>query len=78
MLKDRKNLLYTITYDDKELYSNTGDLQLNGEEHLLPEGYNFLLYFDGSKVYIQKDGRELDIYGNGIYTDNGKLVRARL
>lgn len=71
MLKDCKNLLYTITYDDKELYSNTGDLQLNGEEHLLPEGYNFLLYFDGSKVYIQKDGRELDIYGNGIYTDNG-------
>ena len=71
MLKDCKNLLYTITYDDKELYSNAGDLQLNGEEHLLPEGYNFLLYFDGSKVYIQKDGRELDIYGNGIYTDNG-------
>ena len=31
MLKDCKNLLYTITCDDKELYSNTGDLQLNGE-----------------------------------------------
>lgn len=71
MLKDCKNLLYTITYKDKELYSNTGELQMNGEEHLLPDGYNFLLYFDGSKVYIQKDGSELDIYGNGIYAENG-------
>ena len=52
MLKDCKNLLYTITYDDKELYSNAGDLQLNGEEHLLPEGYNFLLYFDGRTGYL--------------------------
>lgn len=71
MLKGCKNLLYTITYQDKELYSNAGGMLLDGESRILPDGYNFLLYFDGNRVYMQKDGKEIDIYGNGLYTDDG-------
>ncbi len=36
----------------------------------LPEGYNFLLYFDGEKVRILKDGREVDVYGDGYYRED--------
>ena len=71
MLKGCKNLLYTINYKENELYSNVDGMLLDGENRILPEGYNFLLYFDGSRVYMQKDGKEIDIYGDGQYTDNG-------
>ena len=36
----------------------------------LPEGYNFLLYFNGEKVRILKDGREVDVYGDGYYRED--------
>ena len=36
----------------------------------LPEGYNFLLYFNGEKVRILKDGREVDVYGGGYYRED--------
>lgn len=64
-MEPNKNILYTISYDGKLLYSNTEDLVLSNGS--LPEGYNFLLHFDGSKVTINKDGRELDVYGDGYY-----------
>ncbi len=40
------------------------------EDIVLPEGYNFLLYFDGEKVRIQKDGREVDVYGDGYFRED--------
>lgn len=64
-----KNLLYRVSYDGKELYSNMREVNWNEPGETLPEGYNFLLYFDGEKVTIQKDGVELDIYGDGYYRD---------
>lgn len=67
MLREDKNVLYSIAYDGEELYTNAGGTGLDGEKGLLPEGYNFLLYFDGDKVTIQKDGRLMDVYGNGEY-----------
>lgn len=70
-LEKDKNLLYTISYDGKVLYSNTEDLTLDGKAGVMPEGYNFLLYFDGSTVTLTKDGEQLDVYGNGYQqTDN--------
>ena len=36
---------------------------------ILPEGYNFLLYFDGTQARILKDGREIDVYGDGYYRE---------
>lgn len=63
-----KNLLYSISCDGKLLYTNS-DLPTTEGQMQLPEGYNFLLYFDGEKVHITKDGTELDIYGDGYYRD---------
>lgn len=68
-MKADKNLLYSIFYDGKLLYSNA-DLTLSGGSLQAPEGYNFLLYFDGEKVRITKDGKEADIYGDGYYRED--------
>lgn len=35
----------------------------------LPEGYNFLLYFNGREVEIWKDGGKINVYGNGYYQE---------
>ncbi len=64
-----KNLLYTVAYDGKALYSNSDFLPADGSM-AAPEGYDFVLYFDGEKVRIQKDGKEVDIYGDGYYRDD--------
>lgn len=71
MLKWSKNLLYTIVYDDETLYSNADGMALDGEKGELPDGYNFLLYFDGEKVTIKKNGKDLNIYGDGQYRNDG-------
>ena len=42
-----------------------------GEKGELPDGYNFLLYFDGEKVTIKKNGKDLNIYGDGQYRNDG-------
>lgn len=68
-IKEDKNLLYTISYEDQILYTNSGLLAADGKM-TAPEGYNFLLYFDGEKVRIMKDGKELDIYGDGYYRED--------
>ncbi len=71
MLKNSRNLLYRIVYDGKELYTNAEGMELDGAGGILPEGYSFLLYFDGEKVRIVKDGAEQDVYGDGIYREEG-------
>lgn len=71
-MKDDKNLLYKITADGKEMYTNTEGQKLDGAAGVLPEGYNFLLYFDGAKVKIIKDGKDIDVYGNGFYYDTNR------
>ena len=58
-----KNLLYKVTRNGQTVCTNADDLSSDA----LPEGYNFLLYFDGKTVTIQKDGQEVDIYGDGYY-----------
>lgn len=68
-LEKNKNLLYTISYDGKVLYSNADGLTLDGSSGTMPEGYNFLLYFNGREVKIVKDGQEIDVYGDGYYRD---------
>ncbi len=68
-MKGDKNLLDTLTYDGKVLYSNSDALPADGSMSA-PEGYNFVLYFDGEKVRILKDGKELDVYGDGFYRDD--------
>lgn len=58
IIKDDKNLLYSIYYDNKILYSNAYGYSLDGATKHFPSGYNFLLYFDGNKAIITKDDKD--------------------
>ena len=69
-LEKDKNLLYAISYDGEMLYSNGDHVMESAGTGVLPEGYNFMLYFDGQKAKIVKDGEELDVYGDGYYRDS--------
>ena len=66
--KEDKNILYSVRKDGTILYSNS-DALLTANP---PEGYGFLLQFDGQKVRIWKDGQELDVYGDGYYGFEGE------
>ncbi|MGI5893818.1 MAG: sensor histidine kinase [Candidatus Merdivicinus sp.] len=60
------NLLYEIYYGNNLRYSNTENaLDRTGQS--LPDGYNFLLYFDGERAHLYQNGREIDPYGDGLY-----------
>lgn len=65
--QEDKNILYTVTREGKTLYSNSDTLTASTTAEQLPEGYGFLLQFDGEKVRAWKDGSELDLYGDGYY-----------
>ena len=80
MAKD-KNLLYAVIYQNKLLYSNIEEYETkageewNGEDFakvLDAKTYNFTLWYNregDGKVQITKDGRDEDVYGDGLYTD---------
>jgi len=78
-IKGDKNLLYSIARNGQVLYANW-DLQSAEGSHsaaiqtgtipTAPQGYNFLLVFDGEKVRIVKDGAEVDVYGDGVYRED--------
>ncbi|WP_325213533.1 HAMP domain-containing sensor histidine kinase [Oscillibacter sp.] len=72
--RNDKNVLYYIRtgeVKDGKIYSNMG----SGLDKLLArsvEGYNFYLQFVDGKVSIFKDGKALDVYGNGLYNDESQ------
>lgn len=70
-IRKDENLLYSIAYDNKVLYANSDLFPADGQL-TAPEGYNFLLYYADGKVRILKDGKELDIYGDGYYRDDSE------
>lgn len=78
-----KNLRYAVIYQGKLLYTNMEQLEPKVGTELkdpdfqgyLPgeEEYNFCLWYNekgDGKVRISKDGRELDVYGDGVYTED--------
>lgn len=65
-----KNILYTVKYDGKMKFDNTDGFVLDGLNGAMPEGYHFLLFFDGEKVRIWQDGEQIDPYGDGFYRDD--------
>lgn len=79
-----KNLLYAVVYQGKLLYSNMESFEnkekeawdgADFNEALSSDDYNFTLWFnkDGDgKVQIIKDGREEDVYGDGIYRETSR------
>ena len=70
-IKKDQNLLYSIACDGQVLYSNSELLPTDGSL-TAPEGYNFLLQYADGKVRILKDGKELDVYGDGYYRDSSE------
>lgn len=64
-VKSDKNLLYSISYNGTALEYNMAD----EDPEQNTDRYNFHLYFDGKKALIEKDGKELEIYGDGIYRE---------
>ncbi|MCI9485931.1 MAG: HAMP domain-containing histidine kinase [Lachnospiraceae bacterium] len=81
-IAQNKNLRYAIVYQNKLLYTNIDNLEgqvgtpwdnLNFEEQLSPDEYNFTLWFNkdnAGKTRIFRDGAELEIYGNGMYSSD--------
>lgn len=78
-----KNLRYAVLYQGTLLYTNMEQLEskigqeLNNPDfqgYLPGEGeYNFCLWYNekgDGKVRISKDGRDLDVYGDGVYTED--------
>ena len=63
-----KNVIYAIFSDGKKVYTNTAE-SLN-EVAGLPEDYNFLLIFKAGKARAWKDGALVDLYGDGVYTED--------
>lgn len=70
LIKTDKNLLYVISYDGTEMYTNREDTSWDGTIKNLPDGYNFCLHYDGTAANIWKDGKQIDIYGDGIYRES--------
>lgn len=70
-IKGDKNILYTILYDGKVLYTNAENLPADGSM-TAPEGYNFVLYFADGNARILKDGKEVEIYGDGYYREESE------
>lgn len=66
-IKNSRNMLYTIAHKGEVLYTNDESLGLYNENFVLPEGYNYVLYFDGEKAGAVKDLIPQDIYGDNIY-----------
>ena len=57
MTPEDTNLLYVVTADGEVRFANT-IVKLSNEASL-PEGYNFLLYFDGSEVIARRGGQNV-------------------
>ena len=53
-MKEDKNVLYTVAKEGEALYSNSDTLTASTTAAQLPEGYGFLLQFDGEKVRAWK------------------------
>lgn len=85
-LKGNRNVLYRVEKSGEVLYTNeenmgaglnaaeTGEYryEIDGSSFVMPEGYNFLLYFDGEKVRIWKNSIKINVYGDGFYREESQ------
>lgn len=59
-----RNIHAEVAVNGKRVYSTGSNKALSG---LDVPGYNFYLLFDGTKVTIFQDDKEVDVYGDGHY-----------
>lgn len=85
-LKGNRNVLYRVEKSGEVLYTNEENMgaglnaaeageyryEIDGRSFVMPEGYNFLLYFDGEKVRIWKNRFEINVYGDGFYREESQ------
>lgn len=69
--EEDKNILYYITVNNQVAYTNM-DRRKDAIPAFPQEGYGFRLSFNGSICEAEKDGKTLDLYGDGIYQEDGK------
>lgn len=55
---DNKNMIFYSSLHNNVLTNTTYDLKSGN----LPKGFNYLLTFDGEKVKVIKDGKNIDVY----------------
>lgn len=69
--EEDKNLLYWISCDDGETYTNHPESYIGSPPRPMPEGYNFLLVYNNGVTEIYRNGQPQEIhtddseYGNG-------------
>ena len=69
--RNEKNVPYFIETAEGETYTNVAE----GKAFFLTRtllDYNFYLTFQDGKVSIIKNGKGLDVYGNGLYNDESR------
>lgn len=83
-MAQNKNLRYAVIYQNKLLYSNIDGFEDKAGQEWTDEdfsksldaaAYNFTLWYNRTgdgKVQIVKDGYEVDVYGDGIYSDRNR------
>ncbi len=66
------NLQVAVVKNGAFVYAN-GDLdaqgRMRGDPRQMLEGFNFLLAYKGGRVTVTRDGKAVDIYGDGYYRD---------
>ena len=66
---DSPNLLFYSSYDGKETgRSTTEPVTVTDGAVSFPDGYDFLLHFDGETVTITQDGEDVPLFEDGYYT----------
>ncbi len=66
-IRKDQNLLYSVSYDGQVLYTNMAGSKWKEWGDKLPDGYNFAMQYMRGHVKIEKDGEEIDVYGDGYY-----------
>jgi len=69
--RNDKNVLYLIETAEKKTYTNAEGGRAFFQAKAVSD-YNFYLSFQDGKVSISKDGRDLDVYGNGLYNNESQ------
>ena len=65
-----RNIRYTLSVGGMYKHSNDSNLGPDTKVENLPVGYNLLLQFDGKRARVWKDGQEVDLYGDGFYSED--------
>ena len=70
--RNDKNVIYFIETPEKKTYANAAGGKAFFLSRSVAGDYNFYLTFQDGRVSIVKDGKSLNVYGNGLYNDESQ------